>query len=397
MPVRNRAGALTAEERSIVKALLAQKRRNQDIQDLLNYGRKVTINGGRITEVKKQSIKAATDDEVKFFIARKNAWDPKTGLNRYDDERLLRAREAICLAVHVFNSPTMLFKTEVFAVLANVAWTYLLQEYYSRRNIKIADEKGRTFELSKLLALPQCPLSAGVKSNLQDLKQIRDAVEHKLLGRSDANWLPLFQACCLNFDRTLCEHFGDKLSLTHDLSFALQFAKLNIDQIAILQKYEIPEHIQALDARLQADKTEEQLNDLEYRFRVIYTLDSASKSQAHINFVNPGSEEGRDIRNVLVKHSRTDRLYPHKAGKVWKLVKERSGKTFSSHNHTQAWRKFEVRPRDTSTKPEETKEQYCIYHSAHGDYTYSDAWVDFLVEKISTDEGFDEIRNFKLK
>jgi hypothetical protein len=137
MPIRNKAGALTAEERSIVKALLAQKWRNQDIQDLLNHGRKVTINSGRITEVKKQSIKAATDDEVKFFIVKKNAWDPKTGLNRYDDEHLLRAREAICLAVHVFNSPTMLFKTEVFAVLANIAWTYLLPEYYSRRNIKI--------------------------------------------------------------------------------------------------------------------------------------------------------------------------------------------------------------------------------------------------------------------
>lgn len=66
-------------------------------------------------------VKVAGDDEVDFLIAKKKAWDSKTGLNLFDDERLLRAREAICLAVHVFNSPTTNFKTEVFAVLANIA------------------------------------------------------------------------------------------------------------------------------------------------------------------------------------------------------------------------------------------------------------------------------------
>ena len=130
MPVRKKAGALTAEEKPIVKALLARKWRNQDIQDLLNRGRAATVNSARITEVKQSNVKAAGDDEVEFFTAKKKAWDSKTGLNLFDDERLLRAREAICLAVHVFNSPTTNFKTEVFAVLANIAWTYLLHEHY---------------------------------------------------------------------------------------------------------------------------------------------------------------------------------------------------------------------------------------------------------------------------
>src|SRR5271156_2778129 len=107
MPVRKKAGALTSEEKPIVKALLARKWRNQDIQDLVNRGRTATVNSARITEVKQNPrAKVANDDEVEFFIAKKKAWDPKTGLNLFDDERLLRAREAICLAVHVFNSPT---------------------------------------------------------------------------------------------------------------------------------------------------------------------------------------------------------------------------------------------------------------------------------------------------
>ena len=43
MPVRKKAGALTAEEKPIVKALLARKWRNQGIQDLLNRGRAATV------------------------------------------------------------------------------------------------------------------------------------------------------------------------------------------------------------------------------------------------------------------------------------------------------------------------------------------------------------------
>ena len=102
----------------------------------MNRGRKATVNSARITEVKQNArIKQGTDDEVEFFIAKKKAWDSKTGLNLFDDERLIRAREAICLAVQVFNSPTTNFKTEVFAVIANIAWTYLMHEHYERKGV----------------------------------------------------------------------------------------------------------------------------------------------------------------------------------------------------------------------------------------------------------------------
>ena len=396
-PVRNAGGALTVDEKPIVKSLLARKWRNQDIQDLLNRGRKATINSGRITEVKQNArIQPATDQETDFFIAKKRAWDAKTGLNLFDDERLIRAREAICLAVQVFNSPTTNFKTEIFSVLANIAWTYLMHEYYARKGNKIADANGRTVELSVLLRRNDCPLSAGIKNNLNAIKAIRDDVEHKLLGQSDPLWQTLFQACCLNFDKTISDLFGSQLSLQQDLAVALQFAKLNIDQIATVEQYGIPPHIEALDARLREGMQEEQLNDLEYKFRVVYTIDSASKSQAHIRFVHPGSEEGKQIRNILVKDRPADELYPYKPDKVRKLVAERTGKPFTSHNHTQAWKRYKPRPANKVAHPEKTNRDYCIYHGAHKDYTYSDAWVDYLVAKVSSEEGYKEIISMKV-
>lgn len=397
MVARNKQGALTKEEKPIVKALLAKGWRNQDIQALVNIGREATINGARITGVKQDAtIDAASDEEVEFFQIRKSSYDPKTGLNLFDDERLIRAREAMVLAVQVFNSPALRFKAEVFAMLVNVAWTYLLHEHYDRKKVTIVDKDGRSLLLSQMLDRQDCPLSKGMKDNLRALKILRDDVEHKLLGRADARWLGLFQACCLNFDKAICDLFGPRLTLSHDLSFAIHFTKMNLEQLATLNRYEIPAHIDAVDARLSEGMTEAQIADLEYQFRVVCTLDAVTKSRAHFQFVLPASAEGKNIRNVLVQHKLADHLYPHKPGEVVSQVHQKTGRAFTSHNHTQAWRKFEVRPRTGATQPENTKRDYCVYHAAHKDYTYSDQWIELLVAEVNDDQKFADLKTIKI-
>ena len=77
MTTRKREGALSADEKKLVKALLAEGMRNQDIQALVNTGRDATVNSARITGVKKDdTIKSATGDEVAFY-KKKNS--PTTG------------------------------------------------------------------------------------------------------------------------------------------------------------------------------------------------------------------------------------------------------------------------------------------------------------------------------
>jgi hypothetical protein len=390
---RSRRGALTGDEAKIVKALLGKGWRNQDIQALVNFGRKATVNSGRITGVKQsKTIEPADNDAVEFFLRKKKSYDPRTGLNLFDDERLMRAREAMALAVQIFNSPTLNFKTEVFAVLVNVAWTYLLHEFFLRKGMTVIEENGNAWLLSQMTARTDCPLTVGMKKNLASLKTIRDAVEHTLLGKSDQKWLSLFQACCLNFDKVMREHFGEELSLQHELAFALQFARLSVDQIVTLHKYDVPEHIEALDARLKEGMTEDELGDLDYQFRVVYTLDSASKSQSHIHFISPGSEEGAEIHNILVRYKSADETHPYKPNQVAPIVSQRSGKKFTHRNQTQAWLKFGVRPRTGAAHPEATTKSYCVYHPAHKDYTYSEDWVAFLVNQVATEEGFANIR-----
>ncbi|WOI52591.1 DUF3644 domain-containing protein [Parvularcula sp. LCG005] len=396
MVKRNSAGALTSEEKPIVKALLKKGWRNQDIQHLLNKGRVATINAARITEVKSdQSIKSSREEDVDFFIRKKDSYDPVTGLNLYDDERLIRAREAMILAVQSFNSPTLRFKAEQFAVQSNIAWTYLLHEYYNREGVKIVGKDGRSLLLSQMIKRHDFPLSAGVANNIRDMIDIRDTVEHNLLRRSDVKFFGLFQASCLNFDKAICQLFGDRVSLRSDLSIALQFTKVNFSQLIELQKFDIPEHIEALDARIDQRLSKEEKADLDYRFRVVYMLEASSKSKSHFQFIQPGSDEGKEIHNILEKRVIADDDYPYKPSQAAKLIRERSGKKFSSHNHTQAWKRYRVRPASNAKSRDQTDKEFCIFHKTHGDYTYNDAWVDFIAEKISDEAEFDRLKSTK--
>jgi hypothetical protein len=194
----------------------------------------------------------------------------------------------------------------------------------------------------------------------------------------------------------MVEWFGDKLSLQKDLSFALQFAKLEMDQLIALQKYDIPEQIEALDAQIRKGLSETELADLEYQFRVIYTLDNASKSQAGIHFIVPGTEEAKEIKNVLIKYKMADEDYPYKPTTVAKLVSEKTNKKFTTSNNSQAWSLYKVRPKKGAKQPENTNKEFCIFHPAHADYTYSKRWVDFLCDKIFSEAEFNKIKAVKL-
>ena len=378
---------LTTLEKSVIKALLSEGWRNQDIQALINTGRPASVNFGRISGIKANAtIALATKQQVEAFRRKKLLFDHATGLCPIDDERLVRAREAMILAVELFNTPRIAFKAGVFSMLTNVAWTYLMHEYYESKGVPIINDEGFSLPLSQMVGRDDCPLSKACKQNVLALKEIRDVVEHRTIGPFDTKWLPLFQSTCLNFERALTELFGAPLTLGHDLGFALQFAKLSTEEIATLQGYELPEHIATLDASLAANLEEGDADNLEYQFKVVYTLTNASKAKSHFQFVQPDSAEGMEIQNILIKYKAADDIWPLKPGEVVTLVAQASGRKFTSDKHQRAWKMYKARPKTGAVDPAATNKSYSVYHPPYKSYTYSQQWVDFLIDQIADDQ-----------
>lgn len=65
---------------------------------------------------------------------------------------------------------------------------------------------------------------------------------------------------------------------------------------------------------------------------------------------------------------------------------------FNLDAHVRCWRKYKVRPSKGGQNPEATDWKFCTYDKVHKDYGYTQAWVDFLVEKLKDDAEFASLR-----
>src|SRR3954447_9614788 len=102
-----RGHSLEKWEIALIKAMLARGGHND--QDILAYFTRPTrsINHARIgdirTEAKHRIVKAASAEELDAYLATWPEVDSQTGLSLRGDELLIKAREAMIAAVHIFN------------------------------------------------------------------------------------------------------------------------------------------------------------------------------------------------------------------------------------------------------------------------------------------------------
>lgn len=298
---RSKDGGLTSEEKRLVKGLLQRGYIPQDIVHIVNQGRKKTTNLGRISEIDKDGgITAATDEEVKRYIKIQSSYDPKTLLNPYKDCRLVRSREAMMAAVELFNNPNMCFRIEMFCVLSNIAWTYLFQEKLEQiRSGSSKRHDGKSKSLDEMVRTADCPITnKAVCENIKKIIDIRDKVEHTLFAGGDEKFGSLFQSNCLNFDHYLTEWFGKDLTLSNNLSLALQFVGLQKEQVVDMDLSTWPPEIKAVYESIDSN---EFANNNAFRIKVYYGTEATSKTKSDITQLIDYSETPETSKTVIKK------------------------------------------------------------------------------------------------
>jgi hypothetical protein len=90
------------------------------------------------------------------------------------------------------------------------------------------------------------------------------------------------------------------------------------------------------------------------------------------------------VRTIIrEKRVPVEDLNRFKVGEVVEQVAARLDVPFNSYMHSQAWKYFAVRPPTNSPNPAATKPQFCVYNSTFEQYTYTPAWVEYLVRHLS--------------
>ena len=275
-------------------------------------------------------------------------------------ELVRKSREAALNAVQSFNNPLTTFKTETFIVLMVIAWTYLLHAYYRQNGVeyryftkgpkrrkfdRIKSGAFKHWELERCLNEKTCPLDGPTKHNLRFLIGLRHEIEHRRSAGADERFSGRYLACCLNYERYICDLFGKQQSLGVAAAFTLQFRDLNAIDAPQEAVSPLPSNVAKYLQEFDVALSDEEIASPHFRRRFLFVPVVTSKraqADAVIEFVPPNSDLGLAInekyKQVILKEVERPKRLP---GQVVALMKEEGCVCFNLHHHAQLWKRLD--------------------------------------------------------
>jgi hypothetical protein len=380
---RRRGNTLEKWEVAIVKAMIARGGSFTNDQEILAYFTRPnrTVNHRLIGEIRNSSkhkdVKAAEEVDLDAYLSNWPDLDDDTGLSRRGDELLIKAREAMIAAVHVFNSAGLTFRAELFIVSSVIAWTYLLHAWFKREGVDYRYAGGKTkegaekyWELGHCLRQGNCPAKGAVAKNLEFLLAIRHEIEHRSTNRIDDALGAKLQACAINFNAVLKAEFGAHYGLEKRLPIALQFVNFGADQRAVLKKASgLPSHVSTCIESFEAELTAAEMDDPAYRMKIAFVPIAAKRpgaADSAIEFVKPGSPDAEEVGRIVFKEVNRKR---HPPSEIVAKVKAAGYPKFSMHHHSRLWNNLDAKGVGNDG------------YGGPGDYNGSWVWYDKWLER----------------
>lgn len=361
-------------------------------------------------------IKYSEEEYLRLMSqAQKNYVEPtKPRFDTEVEKLIIKAKESGLLALDIYNRPATTFKSEGFIVMIIIAWTSLLHAVFQKRGIdyyykendgtyKIVDGDYRAWELTECLKNYFGDKDNAITSNLKFLIGLRNKIEHRYVPTIDGHVVGECQAALLNFDDILTQEFGEYYALKEFISVPLQTSNIRTErQIEMMKKFQgeqydlVKNYIDTYREQLE----ENIYQDPKYSFRVFLIPkigNHHSSSDVAIEFIKYDPENPEDMATyqkqiALIKEKKVPVVNPGKLkpGEVALEVEKRIKQKFSvSYHHPLAYKYYKVRP--IEKKAEGCNIKYCQFDDAHKDFVYTQAWVDFLVDKLSNEEEYNKI------
>jgi Protein of unknown function (DUF3644) len=332
------------------------------------------------------------------------------------------ARAEVCLAVRLYNDHSEPRSFEGFIVHMHLAWLYLLHAEFHRdgtdyryhmkanpRRLEKVDGEPKTWELAKCV-LKRWPEQTAVRANIEFFIALRNKIEHRFTKFQQELALAVggrSQALLLNFEEELTAQFGIRFSLATKLRFPIFIGSFTTDGQQALERLhsKLPEELKRFIVQSADSLPNEVRDDDKYdmRLRVYLELVKNPASATPIQFVRATDmtdEEKaliRDTSLVIVREQQRDvsNCGWMKPRQVVEAVAARIPFVFNMAHFVRAWKTEAVRPGRDSDNPERTIEQYCRYDEPHRDYTYSSAYVEHLVGRLESPDGFRQLVGMK--
>lgn len=162
------------------------------------------------------------------------------------DKLLEKSKEAFVMAIEIYNKPTIKYRVEGFSFFICNAWELMLKAYLIKRDgnasIYYKDNSERTITLENCLKLVFTNEKAPLRRNLAKIIELRNTSTHFITEEYEMVYIPLFQACILNFVEKMQElHNVDMTKVIPQNFLTLAVSMKAMDESVVRAKY--PEEI----------------------------------------------------------------------------------------------------------------------------------------------------------
>ena len=307
-------------------------------------------------------------------------------------EKLIeKSQEAFSMAIEIYNKPTIKYRVEGFSFFICNAWELMLKAYmintWGEPSIYYKDKTNRTITLENCLQKVFSNEKSPLRRNLDQIIELRNTSTHFIVEEYEMLYIPLFQACVLNYVNKMQELLDVDITEIIPQNFlTLSVSMKTLTETMIRAKY--PEQI----AEKFLEKTEElepMISENNQTFAIqIEHLHFITKDRSEATSMLHIAKEGetgvkivRELKNPNVTHKFTMK-------KAIKEINQRLRKLqipyeINSYFFNLFNKKYNIKE----------NELYCFVHRQYAtpSYTYSMQMIELVVGEIQKNpEKFNE-------
>lgn len=162
-------------------------------------------------------------------------------------EKLIeKSKEAFAMAIEIYNKPTIRYRVEGVSFFICNAWELMLKAHminkFGEDSIYYKDNRDRTITLENCMQKIFTNEKAPLRRNLAKIIELRNTSTHFVTEEYEMIYIPLFQACVLNFVEKMKEfHNVDMTEVIPQNFLTLAVSMKAFDESVIRAKY--PEEI----------------------------------------------------------------------------------------------------------------------------------------------------------
>ena len=145
------------------------------------------------------------------------------------DKLAEKSKEAFCMALEIYNKPTIKYRVEGFSFFICNAWELMLKAHISKTKglseIYYPNNPSRTISLENCVRMVFTNDKSPIRLNLEKIIDLRNTSTHFVTEEYEMVYVPLFQACVFNF--------VDKISEFHKVNMEFEEIKKDPENIIV--------------------------------------------------------------------------------------------------------------------------------------------------------------------